>query len=138
MKTFIYFYFFIASTFLISNVEAANEVWETKIIPPWISPNGSLQAPMGYAIWYTLEFEKAADGTLTGNVDIRSPQARCAGNAEFEYGSIKDGIIKIKSKPIPVPQCGYFYFQGKVEGDKWVGYIPWNSAKNEAIFTKSK
>jgi len=92
-----------------------------------------------FPLWFKLELDKHADGTTTGNVDIRSPMVRCYGNAELEYVNIKDGLIKIKSKPIPMPDCGYFYFEGKAEGDnKLIGYIPWNRAKNEAVFTKSK
>lgn len=119
---------------------AATEVWEAEITPPWVSQNGSSQFTQGtgYTLWFTLEIDRSGDGTLVGNVDIRSPQARCASNAELEYGSIKDGIIKIKSKPIPRPQCGHFYFDGKVVEDRWVGYIPWNKAKNEAIFKRVK
>lgn len=128
--------------FLLVTVQAvaATEVWETEINPPWMSVNGSTEFTQGsgYTLWFTLEFERGADGALTGNVDIRSPKAHCNTNAEFEYGSIKDGVIKIKSKPLPKIGCGYFFFQGKVEGDKWVGYIPWNKAKNEAIFKRVK
>ena len=130
----------VASLFFSFQVIAATEIWETEIKPPWMSSNGSSEFTQGsgYTLWFTLELERSPEGNLTGNVDIRSPQAFCYSNAEIEFGSIKDGIIKVKSKPIPKPGCGYFYFQGKVEGENWVGYIPWNKAKNQAIFKRVK
>lgn len=132
---------FLASVLFMSiQTVAGTEVWETEIAPPWMSVNGSTEFTQGsgYNLWITLELERISDGTLVGNVDIRSPKAHCNSNTEFEYGIIHDGAIKIKSKPIPKIGCGYFYFQGKVEGDKWVGFIPWNKAKNEAIFKRVK
>jgi len=105
------------------NVFAISETWEAEIKPPYISQTAGSEFTMGTGciLWFTLEIQRKPDGSLSGDVNIRSPKARCAAYAELEYVSIIEDAIRIKSKPIPRPQCGYFYFEGKIDGDKWIG-----------------
>ena len=133
-----FFLLLLATVVFISNTWAQAEVWETSIMPPFAAGGSEHSQGVGYTLWFTLELNKNAEGEYSGNVDIRSPKAWCHSNVDLEYVRINDGIIKIRSKQIPKPGCGYFYFQGRVEDGKWVGYIPWNGKKNDAIFTKTK
>jgi hypothetical protein len=128
----------IAIVISLSNAWAQTEVWEANITPPYAAGGSEHTHGVGYTLWFTLEIKKNADGEMFGHVDIRSPKAWCHSNVDLDSVKINDGMIKIRSKPIPKPGCGYFYFQGTVEDGKWVGYIPWNGKKNEAVFTKTK
>ena len=114
-----------------SSIASAAEEW---------SGYSTVPAGMGWpdytmSIKLVLEDSPGEVGRNIGKVELTG-QMKCRSEADLLYLRITNDNVEIRSKPLPTPGCGYFYFKGSVVNGEWVGKMPWNGRQNELIFKK--
>ncbi|MBU3580844.1 hypothetical protein ICN19_02300 [Polynucleobacter sp. AP-Capit-er-40B-B4] len=109
----------------------ASEVW---------SGYATVPAGMGWPD-YTMHIKLILDdsagdsGRYEGRVELTG-QMKCRSEVDLLFLTINNRNIEVRSKPLPTPGCGYFYFKGSVVDGEWIGKMPWNGRQNELIFKK--
>lgn len=90
-----------------------------------------------YTMHIKLIFDELAGdaGRYEGRVELTG-QMKCRSEVDFLFLKINNGIVEARSKPLPTPGCGYFYFKSAVVDEEWVGKMPWNGRQNDLIFKK--
>ena len=114
-----------------ASIANAGEVW---------SGYATVPAGMGWPD-YTMHIKLILDelagdtGRYEGRVELTG-QMKCRSEVDLLFLKINNGIVEARSKPLPTPGCGYFYFKGAVVDGEWVGKMPWNGRQNDLIFKK--
>jgi hypothetical protein len=109
----------------------AGEIW---------SGYATVPAGMGWPdytmhVMLVLDETTGVSGRYEGKVELTG-NMKCRSEAELFFLKINNGNIEARSKPLPTPGCGYFYFKGNTVNGEWVGKMPWGGRQNELIFKK--
>lgn len=117
------------------NAFAVKESYEATFQPPWLGPGSAPGNPADFLLVVLLEIDRESDGSFTGEMQFTG-RVRCRGIAKIESGKIANGDVSFKTEPLPVVGCPAVSYNGKVDGNTWVGILPWNRVQNEVTFKK--
>jgi hypothetical protein len=79
-----------------------------------------------FPVSFTYKIDLSNKDKITGTLDIAGPRTSCSGKHEIASGSIKGNAINLKTKDLDGPKCGAMVFSGVIEGNKFIGKVPWN------------
>ena len=89
-----------------------------------------------HSVAFTYKIDLSNKNNITGTLDIAGHATSCSGEHEIASGSIKDNIVTLRTKKPDGFKCGVIAFNGEVDGNKFVGKIPWNGAQVELTLEK--
>ena len=89
-----------------------------------------------FPVTFTYNIDLSNKDKITGTLDISGPRTSCSGKYEITSGSIKNNAITLRTKDLDGPKCGVIVFRGAIEGNKFVGKVPWNGAQTDLELEK--
>ena len=88
------------------------------------------------SITFTYNIDLSNKDKITGTLDVAGSTTACSGKHEITSGSIKNNAITLRTKNIDGPKCGAIVFSGEIEGNKFVGKVPWNGVQTDLELKK--
>ena len=79
-----------------------------------------------HPVTFTYKLDVSNSESITGTLDISGPSTDCSGEHELANGSIKNNLVVLRTKKRDGFRCGVILFKGEVQGDKFIGKVPWN------------
>ncbi len=89
-----------------------------------------------FPVTFTYNIDLSNKDNITGTVDIAGPRTACSGTHEITSGSIKNNAITLRTKDLDGAKCGAMVFRGEIEGNKFVGKVPWNGVQTDLELRK--
>jgi hypothetical protein len=89
-----------------------------------------------HPVTFTYNIDLSSKDNITGTLEIAGPITSCSGVHEIASGSIKNNKVILRTKKPDGFRCGVLLFRGEVNGDKFVGKVPWNGIQADLELEK--